>query len=138
MSIKVNAINHVSLVVKDKAAAEKFYIGVLGLRRHPKIASWLILNERDTLHLLNIPGAMVENSLYHKLQHFGLEVPDIREVAILLSRGGLKPFQMDFKGATNEINGEVDPLNFGTETIFVYDPDGNLVEFIQLGRGIFS
>ena len=81
---------------------------------------------------------MVENSLYHKLQHFGLEVPNIREVAILLSRGGLKPFQMDFKGATNEINGEVDPLNFGTETIFVYDPDGNLVEFIQLGRGIFS
>ena len=75
---------------------------------------------------------------YHKLQHFGLEVPDIREVAILLLKRGLKPFQMDFKGATNGINGETDPLNFGTETIFVYDPDGNLVEFIQLGRGIFS
>ena len=73
--------------------------------------------------MLNVPEAIVENSLYHNT---------------LLLKGGLKPFQMDFKGDTNEINGEADPLNFGTGTVFVYDPDGNLVEFIQLGRGIFS
>jgi catechol 2,3-dioxygenase-like lactoylglutathione lyase family enzyme len=31
-----------------------------------------------------------------------------------------------------------DPLDFGTGTLFVRDPDGNLVEFLQMRRGIFT
>jgi len=31
-----------------------------------------------------------------------------------------------------------DPLDFGTGTLFVRDPDGNLLEFLQMGRGFFT
>jgi len=44
---------------------------------------------------------------------------------------------MDFEGKTKPIDSPEAPLDFGIGTLFVYDPDGNLVEFIQLGSGIF-
>jgi len=31
-----------------------------------------------------------------------------------------------------------DPLGFGTGTLFVRNPDGNLIEFIEEGKGLFS
>jgi catechol 2,3-dioxygenase-like lactoylglutathione lyase family enzyme len=30
------------------------------------------------------------------------------------------------------------PLDFGIGTIFVRDPDGNLIEFVEKDRGIFG
>jgi hypothetical protein len=55
------------------------------------------------------------------------------------SRSGasLKPFQMDFEGNTKPLNSPDDDLSFGIGTIFVEDPSENLVEFLQLGHGIF-
>lgn len=138
MRFRIEAINHVCLVVKDIKAAEKFYVNVLGLERHHKISSWLLLNEQSTLHLVNIPEAEVDNSLYHEVQHFALQVPDLNEILRLLHDHDLKPFQMDFEGNTRDVLSSNDTLEFGIGTIFVYDPDGNLVEFLQMGRGIFT
>jgi hypothetical protein len=36
------------------------------------------------------------------------------------------------------VNSPDDPLDFGVGTLFVRDPDGNLVEFLQLGHGLFT
>jgi hypothetical protein len=30
------------------------------------------------------------------------------------------------------------PLNFGVGSLFVRDPDGNVIEFLQPGHGIFT
>jgi len=138
MSFKIEAVNHVCLVVKDQALAEEFYIGLLGLKRHHKISSWLLLTEQSSLHLVNIPEAEVDNSLYHEVQHFALQVPDLREILHLLLDNNKKPFQMDFQGTEKQVTDRDDPLDFGIGTIFVYDPDGNLVEFLQIGHGIFT
>ncbi len=138
MKLKIEAVNHVCLVVKDLAAAEEFYVGMLGLSRHHKIKTWFVLNQQSTLHLVNIPEAEVDNSLYHEIQHFALQVPNMQEVLALLLDHGKKPFQMDFEGKTKDVNEANDPLDFGIGTLFVYDPDGNLVEFLQIGRGIFT
>ena len=137
MHLRVEAINHVCLVVRDLTAAEKFYMGILGLDRHPKVSSWLLLNEQSTLHLVHIQEAEKDDSLYHEVQHFGLQVPDLREILALLLDHNQKPFQLDFKGNSREVASLNDPLSFGIGTLFVYDPDGNLVEFVKIGHGIF-
>jgi catechol 2,3-dioxygenase-like lactoylglutathione lyase family enzyme len=137
MRFKIEAINHVCLVVKDREASEKFYVGIFGLERHHKIPTWFVLNEQSTVHLVHIPEAEADNSLYHEIQHFALQVPDLYEIVDLLLEHNLKPFQMDFEGNTKEVKSLDDPLDFGIGTLFVYDPDGNLVEFVQIGRGLF-
>lgn len=138
MKISVEYINHVCLVVRDLAAAEEFYVTLLGLSRHHKIKTWLVLNNQSTLHLVHIPEAQVDNSLYHEVQHFALQVTDLRGVLKLMLSAGQKPFQMDFTGKEHQVSSADDPLDFGLGSLFVYDPDGNLVEFLQEGHGIFQ
>ena len=41
-------------------------------------------------------------------------------------------------GVEEEVMSREDPLEFGIGSIFVRDPDGNLIEFLQLGHGIFA
>ena len=38
--------------------------------------------------------------------------------------------------ADDDVTSSNDPLDFGIGTLFVDDPDGNAVEFLQPGRGI--
>jgi catechol 2,3-dioxygenase-like lactoylglutathione lyase family enzyme len=138
MKLTVEAVNHVCVVVKDMAAAEDFYIGVLGLKRHHRIKSWLLLNEVSTLHLVHIPEATVDTSLYHEIQHFALQVPDLRGVVRHLFGKEREMFQMDFEGVEKSIDAAEAPLDHGLGTVFTRDPDGNLIEFLQLGQGIFK
>jgi catechol 2,3-dioxygenase-like lactoylglutathione lyase family enzyme len=138
MSIEIKAVNHVCLVVQDQLKAEGFYIDVLGLRRHKVRDSWLHLTDATTLHLVEIPEASVDQSLYHEVQHFALQTGDLRNALGVLINAGLHPFQMDFEGNEKQVATSEDPLTFGIGTLFVNDPDGNLVEFIELGRGVFE
>jgi catechol 2,3-dioxygenase-like lactoylglutathione lyase family enzyme len=138
MAIQLNNINHVCLVVRDQAASEKFYVGVMGLKRHHKVKSWFALTPNSTLHLVEIPEASADGSLYHEIQHFALEVTDLRVVLKTLLSERLSPFQMDFEGNQRQVGKETDSLDFGIGTLFVNDPDGNLVEFVQLGQGVFK
>jgi catechol 2,3-dioxygenase-like lactoylglutathione lyase family enzyme len=138
MKINIKAVHHVCLVVKDMTKSENFYVNVLGLEHHHKVRSWLVLNETSSIHLVNIPEAEADASLYHEVQHFALQVENLNEVRSILLDGGLKPFQMDFEGNVKEVASKSAELNFGIGTLFVYDPDGNLVEFLQLGVGAFQ
>lgn len=136
MALEIEAIHHVCLVVRNRDAAEAFYMGVLGLERHHKIPFWLILNERSTLHLVPMPDA--DDSRRMKFQHFALQVSDLRAVLRLLLDHGLRPFQTDFQSNRWEPVSHNDPLDFGTGSLFVHDPEGNLIEFLQLGHGLFT
>ena len=135
MSIKVLAINHVCVVVKNFETSLKFYGETLGFSQHSKVNSWLRINDRFTLHLVTIPEVEKDDSINHELQHFAL-VEDLPSVLSTLLAHDLSPFQMDFEGNTHTLKAG-DALTFGIGTIFVADPDGNLVEFLQSGHGIY-
>jgi catechol 2,3-dioxygenase-like lactoylglutathione lyase family enzyme len=62
----------------------------------------------------------------------------LRPVLHLLLDHGQRVFQTGFDGVEKEITSREDPLGFGIGSIFVRDPDGNLIEFLQLGHGIFA
>ena len=136
--MKIKAVNHICVVVRDKQAAENFYVGVLGLNRHHKIESWFVVTKETTLHLVEIPEAEATESLYHEIQHFALQVEDLPAAYDTLLDADLKPFQMDFQGTEKALSARNDPLSFGLGSVFVRDPDGNLVEFLEEGRGIFT
>jgi catechol 2,3-dioxygenase-like lactoylglutathione lyase family enzyme len=134
----VEAVHHVCLVVRDMKASEAFYHELLGFKRHHTRSSWFVLNRDSTLHLVHIPEAAVDSSLYHEVQHFALQVPNIRDVLRLLLNASKEPFQMDFEGVSSPVRSADGPLSFGIGTLFVTDPDGNLVEFVQMGHGIYT
>jgi hypothetical protein len=65
-------------------------------------------------------------------------VPDLGAVLRLLLSRGCHPFQADFQSNRRTVADPEDSLDFGTGTLFVHDPDRNLIEFLQLGRGLFT
>ena len=52
--------------------------------------------------------------------------------------GGLRVTQGGFDGSERELTTAEDPMDFGVGTLFVRDPDGSLVEFLQQGHGLFT
>jgi catechol 2,3-dioxygenase-like lactoylglutathione lyase family enzyme len=138
VSITVEAINHVGLVVTDLPAATQFYGGVLGLRPHHVRPSWFVLNATNTLHLIPLGDAAASDPAHHAYRHVALQVPDLRAALRVLLAGKVRVVQAAFSGEEREITSPDDPLDFGVGSLFVRDPDGNLIEFLQLGHGIFT
>ena len=138
MKFTTDIIHHVGLIVTDRPRSEAFYMGILGFERHHKISSWLKINETNTIHLINIAEAGSDNSIYHRIQHVALQVDSLTKVVEVLMSNGQKPFQMDFEGKVRDIPSASDTLEYGIGTVFVRDPDGNLIEFLQIGKGIFA
>jgi len=138
VTIIFEAINHVGLVVKDLKAAERFYVDVLGLRRHHVRPSWFALNATSTLHLIPLGDPSAVEPAHHKYRHVALQVSDLRGVLRVLLAHGLHVFQADFSGGERELTSGDVPMDFGVGTLFTRDPDGNLIEFLQLGHGIFT
>lgn len=138
MSITVEAINHVGLVVSDLSAAQRFYGEVLGLRRHHVRPSWFVLNATSTLHLIPLKDTAAADPSHHAYRHVALQIPNLRAVLRVLLAAGLRVFQADFGGNEREVLAIDDPLDFGVGSLFARDPDGNLIEFLQLGHGLFT
>jgi catechol 2,3-dioxygenase-like lactoylglutathione lyase family enzyme len=139
----IQAIHHVGLVVRDLAAAERFYGGVLGLLRHPTRPSWFVLNATSTLHLIPLDltpfrGTSAADPPYHAYRHVALQVADLRAALRALLAGGVLVSQVGFDGDERVVASADGPLDFGVGSLFVRDPDGNLIEFLQLGHGIFT
>jgi len=137
-SIKVNAINHIGLVVRNEKTSKQFYQNLLGFTPHHKVDSWLVMNEQTMLHLIEIDDAEIVDSLFHQINHFAMEVDSLSDVLSILIQDNHKPFQMDFEGNEKQIISADDPLGFGLGTLFVADPDENLIEFVQIGKGLFT
>jgi catechol 2,3-dioxygenase-like lactoylglutathione lyase family enzyme len=137
MSLAIEAIHHVGLVVKDLKRAEEFYIGFLGLKRHYQRSNWLILNSTSTLHLIPLADAKAIEPKHHAYRHVALQVSDLRAVLHILPASRPRLFQADLLGQERDVVSRDDTLDFGVGSLFVRDPDGNLIEFLQMGHGIF-
>lgn len=132
-----HGINHVSLRVADLDRARGFYTRVLGLEPHPQRSNWLGLGQGCPIHLMQptLSGTDVQDPAHH----VALEVSQLEDVVALLLAHGCKPFQSDVTQQDHRpITSPDQALDFGIGTVFVLDPDGNVVEFIEKGRGIFA
>ena len=125
-------------VIEGPAGVERFYIGILGMRRHHSRPFWLVLNDRSTLHLIHLPDASIADSRCHSFRHFALQVLDLRAVLTVMLDHRVRVFQTDFHGEELDVTSPEADLDFGTGSLFVHDPDGNTIEFLQLGHGIFA
>lgn len=143
MGITVEQIHHVGLVVRDLPAAERFYAGALGLRRHPARPSWFVLTDRHAVHLIPLAltpfrGSAADDPPHHAYRHVALQVPDLRAALRTLLAGGVRVTQADLAGGERAVTSADEPLDFGVGSLFVTDPDGNRIEFLQLGHGLFT
>jgi catechol 2,3-dioxygenase-like lactoylglutathione lyase family enzyme len=133
-SATIKGLHHVAVAVRDMARAEAFYIGILGLEPCPAKPNWLSAGHGYDVHLMPLNGPDVP---HNAARHFTLEVERLEQVASLLLQHGLEPYQLTVDQARRHaITSADDPLDFGIGTIFVEDPDGNTVEFLQTDRGI--
>jgi catechol 2,3-dioxygenase-like lactoylglutathione lyase family enzyme len=138
MNITIEAINHVGLVVKNLPVADQFYANVLGLKRHHVRPTWFVLNRHCTLHLIPLGDPAATEPPHHAYRHVALQVADLRAALHLLLTGKVRVIQVAFDGSEREITSPDDPMDFGVGSLFIRDPDGNLIEFLQRGHGIFT
>jgi catechol 2,3-dioxygenase-like lactoylglutathione lyase family enzyme len=138
--MKYQGIHHVSLLVTKKERARHFFLEVLGLQQHERIPVWFIAGS-CTLHVVEIPDAPpleISPPPYDVVRHVALQVDNLHELLSRLFAASLKPFQVDIELRKKLLTDPNDDLSYGTGTIFVSDPDGNLFEFVQIGRGFFA
>ncbi|WP_165422884.1 VOC family protein [Ktedonosporobacter rubrisoli] len=135
--MRYQGINHVSILVRNNERARHFFVDVLGFRQHKRIPVWFV-GGSGVVHAVEIPDAPMEKPLpYDVVRHAAFQVDDLQEVLARLLRASLKPYQVDMQMQQKFLTDPNDDLSYGTETVFVADYDGNLFEFVQIGRGLF-
>ena len=122
-AIAIDSLHHVSLVVRDLAAAKAFYGDVLGLRELARPAfdfegAWYQLGDRQ-LHLIVHPPARAlrgTSETDSRDGHFEVRVANLETtLAYLRSRGVI----------VKESRMNVTPW----AQLYITDPDGNVIEF---------
>lgn len=134
----IQLLHHVCLPVRDMVVSKRFYIEVLGLTQHNQIASWISINDFSAIHLVETKVSAPQEGSSRPVRHFALRVTDLASVAVRLLDANRQVFQMDSSLNRYEVKSTQDDLSFGTGTLFVEDPSGNLIEFIEIGRSFFS
>ena len=135
--MKFGGIQHASMRVADLDRAREFYIGVLGLEPHPERPNWLGHAQGCPIHL--IERTKVGDDTDDPARHIALRVERLEDVVLILLNHRCEPFQSDvLQSEHRPITSPGQPLDFGLGTVFVRDPDGNLIEFVEQGRGIFG
>ncbi|MGI9321444.1 MAG: VOC family protein [Thiogranum sp.] len=119
-------IHHASVVVADSQRALGFYIDILGMRRDPSRpdlgfpGAWLRVGEQQ-IHLLEVknPDTTVEGRPAHagRDRHTALQVRGLDELEQRLENAGI-PYTRS---------------QSGRKAIFCRDPDGNGIEFVEVG-----
>lgn len=135
----IKSVNHVGIRSLDQERSRRFYVDVLGLVPHPTKTNWLhAADGRFSVHLM--PGTDRSNDGNDDAdlaRHFAFESDDLEGVVDGLLAAGLKPFQGDITAEHRKALPDSSDLTFGIGTVFVFDPDRNLVEFVDPRRGIF-
>ena len=122
--MKIKALGHVVLRVTDRARAEKFYNGVLGLpicarldKTGFKMAFFTLGNHHD-FAVMEVSGEGSSRSetavgLHHVAFKIGNNLDELREAKSKLEVAGITPHPID-----HEV----------TKSLYFQDPDGNGVE----------
>ena len=146
MGIVINAVDHTGITVNDLERSVAFWTGVLGfeLERRGRITGEFAAEVTGvggadiSTAVVAAPGHRIELLQYHAPEHpaatrTGPEVPgamhlafrvdDLDEVLAALDRAGWAP---DGSAATM-----ADGPRAGTRFVYLRDPDGTTLEFIQ-------
>jgi catechol 2,3-dioxygenase-like lactoylglutathione lyase family enzyme len=135
--MRFKGIDHASVRVADLDRARGFYTDILGLEPHPEKTNWLGFGQGCPIHLME--RTLSGDDVNDPARHVALEVERLEDVVALLLDNGCSPFQADMDQREHRlITSTNGPLDFGIGTVFAHDPDGNIIEFIQTGRGIFA
>lgn len=123
-------INHVTLLVKNKDASEKFYTEILGLQKHSVGNSLWIRVGDQFIHLTDTSGKGEKNSF----SHFAIETENVVDYVKNLSKKGVEVF--DIGKDMEEVPANFD-FNNPSRQFFIRDVDGNLIEFVDSGSKFF-
>ncbi len=116
LGLKLNHVNHIVTVVKDKQRSIEFYCDFLGIKQiqsqvdNPNII-WLQLPSGVMLHLIENPDAPA----HPQNIHHAFEVEDFDAARKVVEAKG---FNIDSSGVRHD----------GQRYFFFRDPDGNRVE----------
>ena len=138
MTIAMEPIQHFGLVVTDLKRAEEFYTSVLGLPRHPRRRDCLILNETRVLRLIPSSDPAALEPKHRSYRHIPLQASDSRAVLHALPRSRPSAVNAAVPGVEKPLASDLDPVDFGDGSLLIRDPDGNLVEFLELGQEALS
>ncbi len=112
-------IRHVALKVRDLAAAEAFYCGVLGYRVEwrPDADNLYLTRDADNLALHRDAGAGPGS-----LDHFGI---------MLRKAGDVDAWAASLTGRGVALRKEPKTHRDGARSFYVADPEGNVLQFIH-------
>ena len=128
---KAIKINHVTLLVKDKNKAEKFYTEILELEKHVVGDSLWIRVGDQFIHITEDSGESRKNSFYH----FAIEFENVVEHIKKLIEKGVKVFDLDKELNEILVNTEFENPE---RQFFIRDIDGNLIELIEANNQFFN
>ncbi len=122
--MKIKALGHVVVRVRDRARAERFYNGLLGLpicarldEGGFKMAFFTLGNHHDfaVMEVTGEGSSSAESAvgLHHVAFNIGTSLDELREAKAKLEAAGLEPVPID-----HEV----------TKSLYFQDPDGNGVE----------
>ena len=126
-------LDHAALLISDPERSRAFYVGVLGLQEVPRPETfhfpglWLQIGDQQ-LHLIGEATSGRAREVYSAdelsggfTSHFAIQVDDLEAaVAALETNGG-------------ELVGGPRPRGDGVMQAYIADPDGHIVELMQLG-----
>ena len=107
------------------------------MKRSPNKANWLSAGGIYAVHLM--PPLTTDDGSFpvDAARHFALQVKNLNAVVARLLDRGERPYQMVLDNAEPHYLQDAEgSLSYGLGTVFVNDPDDNVVKFIQLDRGI--
>lgn len=123
----IHSLHHASYLVSDLEQATNFYHQLLGLPilERPNLGYpglWLQLSEHQQLHLMQLPNPDAGNE---RPLHGGRD----RHIALHVS--GLAELEARLQAADIAYS----LSRSGRQALFCRDPDGNALEFIEVGTG---
>ncbi|GHB21572.1 VOC family protein [Salinicola rhizosphaerae] len=133
--MQLMGVHHAAIATHDMEKLTHFYRDKLGMRQHASKTNWLDTGHGFSLHLMpsDEPPAPVDPS-----RHVAFQVASLGECAAYLLDKGLTPYQLTNEQKRHDVTSTEDPLKEGIGTLFLDDPEGNTIEFVERERGIFA
>jgi catechol 2,3-dioxygenase-like lactoylglutathione lyase family enzyme len=154
VELKFSAVPpHALRVVRDLGEAHAFYHDILGLTPVGDDSTRLRAGSNFEIHLTQGPsqkskfallgGAgtapLIAPSLAQEINHVSLAADDLLAVRDRLLDHNLRPFQLSSVACHRaDVASKQNQLGFGTKSLYVEDPSGNLVEIGQPGFSSFA
>ncbi len=133
--MKLQGVHHAALAVVDMERMRVFYRDTLGMRPHAVKHNWLDAGRGFALHLMPAAGPQAPED---PSRHIAFQVENLNHCCRYLLARGLRPYQMSLTMEVFWLTESEGALDKGIGTIFLDDPEGNTLEFIERRRGIFA